>query len=62
MGEVRFRLLVARDQEYLTADEYDCTLNLADKVSRQFYNLIRYLEEKAEAGRVRELPGEYVAR
>lgn len=61
-GEVRSQLVIAYDQEYLSADECNRLSDLADKVSRQLYNLIQYLEEGTGADRVRELPAEYEVR
>ena len=61
-GEVRFQLVVAWDQDYLGTEECNRLSDLADKVSRQLYNLIQYLEEGEGADQVRELPAEYVSR
>jgi four helix bundle protein len=61
-GEVRSQLVIAYDQDYLSADEGDRISDLAGKVSRQLHNLIQYLQEDAGADHVRELPAEYVLR
>ncbi len=61
-GEVRCQLVVARDQDYLIAEECDRLSDVADKASRQLYNLIEYLEEDAAADQVPELPTKYVSR
>jgi len=61
-GEVRSQLVIARDQEYLQADEYERISDLSDKVSRQLYNLIRHLESDSGPEQVREIPAEYVSR
>lgn len=61
-GEVRSQLVVAWDQDYLGTEECNRLSDLADKVSRQLYNLIQYLEEGEGADQVRELPAEYVSR
>lgn len=61
-GEVRSQLVIARDQEYLQADEYERISDLSDKVSRQLYNLIRHLESDSGSQHVREIPADYVSR
>lgn len=60
-GEVRSQLLIAYDQGYLSEEEFSETSDLADKVSRQLYHLIRHLESHDGSEQVRELPAEYVA-
>ena len=62
-GEVRSQLYVAQDQGYLKEEELNAASDLADKVSRQLYHLIRHLKNR-EGGsdRVRDLPEEYVVR
>ncbi|MCS3668058.1 four helix bundle protein [Salinibacter ruber] len=59
-GEVRSQLVIAWDQGYLAEDEFKEVRDLADKVSRQLYNLIQHLERSDESGHVRELPEEYI--
>ncbi|PQJ35048.1 hypothetical protein BSZ35_10995 [Salinibacter sp. 10B] len=58
-GEVRSQLYVARDQGYLDEDEFRAVSDLADKVSRQLYHLIRHLKNRDDSGRAREDPPEY---
>jgi four helix bundle protein len=60
-GEVRSQLYIARDQGYLSEEEFEDVADLADKVSRQVYHLIRHLERSDGSKRVRELPPEYIA-
>lgn len=59
-GEVRSRLVIAHDQEYLSDETFSRINDLADKVSRQLYHLIRHLEQSDGPDHVRELPTEYV--
>jgi four helix bundle protein len=59
-GEARCQLVVTRDQEYVREEEFDDVSDLADKVSRQLYHLIRHLEQSKSSDRVHELPTEYV--
>lgn len=59
-GEVRSQLYVAQDQGYLNDDEFESVSDLADKVSRQLFHLLRHLKETDGAGSVRELPVEYI--
>lgn len=61
-GEVRCQLYVARDQEYIEPSEFEAVAELADKVSRQLYHLVQYLERRDDSNQVRELPEEYVVR
>ena len=61
-GEVRSQLYVARDQGYIDESEFEAMSDLADKLSRQLYSLIRHLTNQGDAsGRVREIPTEYVS-
>ena len=60
-GEVRSQLVIAHDQEYLSDETFSWINDLADKVSRQLYHLIRHLEQSDGPDHVRELPTEYVA-
>ena len=53
-GEVRAQLYIALDQGYITQAQFDETYDLADKASRQIYRLIKYLESRPNASRVRE--------
>jgi hypothetical protein len=53
--------VIAHDQDYLSDEAFSQINDLADKVSRQLYHLIRHLEQRDGPDRVRELPTEYVA-
>jgi four helix bundle protein len=59
-GEVRSRLVIAHDQEYLSDETFSRINDLADKMSRQLYHLIGHLEQNDGSDRVHELPTEYV--
>jgi four helix bundle protein len=58
-GEVRSQLYVARDQAYITQDQFEQAFDLADKALRQLVRFIVYLESNPEARRVREDGAEY---
>ena len=53
-GEVRSQLYVALDRKYITEEQFKDTYNLADKVSRQIYRFIIYLQSQPNARRVKE--------
>jgi len=61
-GEVRSQLYIAQDQGYLDEEKLEAIFELADKVSRQLYHLIRHLEQRDGPDKVRELPPEYTSR
>lgn len=58
-GEVRAQLYIARDQGYISQQQFDETYDLADKASRQIYRLIKYLESRPNDSRVREEEAPY---
>jgi len=58
-GEVRAQLYVARDQDYISASEFEETYDLADKVSRQLFKLLQYLKSQPNSSRVQEDTVEY---
>ena len=58
-GKVRSPLVIARDQESLSEETFSRINDLADKVPRQLYHLIRHLEQRDAPDHVRELPEEY---
>ena len=60
-GEVRSQLYIAHDQGYLEEGEFRAASDMADKVSRQLYHLIRHLRQNEGPDHVRELPAKYVA-
>jgi four helix bundle protein len=53
-GELRAQLYIARDQEYITDDEFQSATTLAENCSRKLARLIHYLESQPNARRVRE--------
>lgn len=53
-AEVQSQLYVAVDQEYIRQDEFDETYDLANKVSRQAFKFIRYLQSRPNTSRVQE--------
>lgn len=53
-AEVRAQLYIARDQGYVTSDEFNLSLSLAEICSKQLARFIQYLEIQPNARRVRE--------
>jgi len=53
-AEVRSQLYLALDRAYIVESQFNGGYELADKVSRQIYRLVRYLESTSNASRVRE--------
>jgi four helix bundle protein len=53
-GELRAQLYIALEQEYMTNDEFQSALSLAETCSKQLASFIRYLESQPNARRVRE--------
>lgn len=53
-GEVRAQLYIAREQDYLTADEFQSMYSLAEICSKQLAKFIQYLESQPNARRVKE--------
>jgi four helix bundle protein len=53
-GELRAQLYIALEQEYMTTDEFQSALSLAETCSKQLASFIRYLESQPNARRVRE--------
>ena len=62
-GEVRSQLYAAFDLEYLNAEQFSITSNLAKKCSRQIYvhGLMDYLNSSRNAYRIREDGSPYLA-
>jgi len=58
-GEARSQLYVALDIRYLTKDQFEQAFDLADKVIRQIYRFMSYLESHPESRRVSEDQAEY---
>ena len=53
-GEFRAQLYIALEQEYVTKEEFQSALSLAETCSRQLASFMRYLESQPNARRVRE--------
>ena len=53
-GEFRSQLYIALEQEYVTKEEFQSALSLAETCSRQLARFMRYLESQPNARRVRE--------
>jgi four helix bundle protein len=53
-GELRAQLYIAHDQGYLTEDEFQTSLSLAETCSKQLAKFIQYLESQPNARRIRE--------
>jgi four helix bundle protein len=53
-GELRAQLYIAREQNYLTIEQFESAFQLAESCSKQLARLIQYLETQPNARRVRE--------
>lgn len=53
-AEVRAQLYIARDQGYITEDDFNSTFTLAETCSKQLARFIQYLESQPNARRMRE--------
>jgi four helix bundle protein len=53
-GELRAQLYIAKDQNYITSEQFDAALLLAETCSKQLVRLIQYLETQPNTRRVRE--------
>ena len=53
-GELRAQLYIARDQGYMTDEEFNTIFSLAEICSKQLARFIQYLESQPNARRVRE--------
>ncbi len=53
-GELRAQLYIAREQQYLTDEQFDLAYSLAETCSKQLARFIQYLESQPNARRVRE--------
>ena len=53
-GEVRAQLYIANDQGYLTEDQFNSALSLAEISSKQLTRFIQYLQTQPNTRRVRE--------
>jgi four helix bundle protein len=53
-GELRAQLYIAVEQNYITQDEFNLAISLAESCSKQLARFIQYLESQPNARRVRE--------
>ncbi|MBI3162836.1 MAG: four helix bundle protein [Chloroflexi bacterium] len=53
-GELRAQLYIARDQGYITEEDFDTMFVTAEICSKQLSRFIQYLESQPNARRVRE--------
>jgi four helix bundle protein len=53
-GELRAQLYIALEQEYMTGEEFESALSLAELCSKKLARFIHYLESQPNARRVRE--------
>jgi four helix bundle protein len=53
-GELRAQLYIALEQQYMTGEEFESALSLAELCSKKLASLIHYLESQPNARRVRE--------
>ncbi len=60
-GEVRSQLYISLDLGYISKQQFEDAYDLADKVSRQLYKFIVYLEANPRDNRIREETSEYKA-
>lgn len=60
-GELRSQLYVARDLEYISAEQFDNAFRMAEKASRQISRFIAYLETHPQYRHLREDQAAYEA-
>ena len=53
-GELRAQLYIALEQKYITNDEFESAISLAELCSKQLARFIQYLESQPNARRIRE--------
>ena len=53
-GELRAQLYLANDRKYITQDQLEMSLQLAEICSKQLIRFMQYLETKPNARRIRE--------
>ena len=53
-GELRAQLYIAKEQRYLTDEQFNMVYSLAEICSKQLARFIQYLESQPNARRVRE--------
>ena len=58
-GEVRSQLYIASDVQYLTKEQFDQGFSLADRVIRQVFRFMEYLEAHPNSRRISDEQSEY---
>lgn len=58
-GELRAQLYIAKDQRYLSEENFSEMFSLAEICSKQLARFIQYLETQPNARRIREDGAEY---
>ena len=58
-GELRAQLYIALEQEYISNDEFQSAVSLAELCSRKLAKFIRYLDSQPNARRVHEDGAQY---
>jgi four helix bundle protein len=53
-GELRAQIYIAVEQNYLTQDEFNSAIFLAETCSKQLTRFVQYLESQPNARRIRE--------
>lgn len=53
-GEVRAQLYIAKDQGYISGDDFDSLFSIAEICSKQLAKFIQYLESQPNSRRVKE--------
>ena len=51
-GELRSQLYIASDLGYLSPEDLENTISLAEKVSRQIYRFVKYLQSQSDPKRI----------
>ena len=60
-GEVRAQLYIAKDQKYITDEQFNETFVMAETCARQISNFIKYLESNPRPRRASDDTPEYIA-
>lgn len=58
-GELRAQLYIAKDQKYISEEDFSEMLSLAEICSKQLARFIQYLENQPNARRIRDDGAEY---
>jgi len=51
-GELRSQLYVALDLGYISPEDLENTISLTEKVSRQIYRFVKYLQSQSDPKRI----------